>query len=167
MPPRKRNDKRGAGKDNEGKKNAMAAMKVKKETKREAKEGKKKKDPKAPKRPAGGAYGVYLKENRAEIAKTLAPSHSITDFEKEAGKAWRNLSEEEKKPYEHRYQKEMALYRGTMTVYKKTHGADEDEDEDDDDEDEEEEEKEKATPKKKARKGAPTGYKRLYLIPSG
>merc|ERR1719408_104765 len=48
--------------------------------KRKAKDGKKKKkDPNAPKQPAGGGYGVFMRENREKLVKSLPPDHKMTD----------------------------------------------------------------------------------------
>ena len=119
-----------------------AARKVK-----EAKDGKRKKakDPDAPKKPAGGAYGIYLAEHRPSIVASLPKGHKITDVAKAAGAKWKALSEEEKKPYEAKFQKKMAEYKEAMEEYN-TKGAEA--------EDDEEEEEEEEIPKKKARGGA-------------
>lgn len=55
--------------------------------------GKKDKDPNAPKRPMS-AYFLWLKENRASIAKE---GMSVTDISKKAGELWKQIDAETKK----------------------------------------------------------------------
>ena len=119
---------------------------------RKTKDGKRKKakDPDAPKKPAGGGYGIYLAENRASIVASLPKGHKITDVSKAAGAKWKALSEDQKKPYESKYQKKMEEYKAAMEEYKKTQGKGA-EAEEEEEEEEEQEEVEDVKPKKRAR----------------
>merc|ERR1712046_390055 len=84
------------------------------------KDAKPKKDKNAPKKPAGGGYGQYMAENREKIVKSLpAGSNVISDTAKAAGAQWKALSEDEKKPYEERFQQKMKEYHAAMEEYKK------------------------------------------------
>eukprot|EP00929_Paragymnodinium_shiwhaense_P055196 TRINITY_DN2767_c2_g1_i1.p1 TRINITY_DN2767_c2_g1~~TRINITY_DN2767_c2_g1_i1.p1 ORF type:complete len:233 (-),score=97.90 TRINITY_DN2767_c2_g1_i1:250-876(-) len=124
--------------------------------KRKEKEGgkKSKKDPNAPKKPAAGAYGRFMAEKREEIKKSLPKDHKITDVTKKGGEMWKAMSEASKKPYEEKYQKELAAYRKAMAAYKESKGADAAEDEEEDEDEEEEEPEEKPVAKKTRKAGA-------------
>jgi len=85
--------------------------------KRKKAEGKKEKDPNAPKRNMS-SYMFYSNENRSKF-KEANPEASFGDLAKIISKAFKELSEEEKKPYEEkaaadreRYKKEMDAYDG-------------------------------------------------------
>merc|ERR1711972_787150 len=78
-----------------------------------------KRDQNAPKKPSGGGYGQFLAENREKIVKSLpAGSNVITDTTKAAGAQWKALSDDEKKPYEDKYQQKMSEYQAAMEEYK-------------------------------------------------
>jgi len=95
-----------------------------KSEKRKLKADKKaKKDENAPKRPAGGGYGVYMNEKREEIKNSLPKDHKITDVAKKAGELWKALSEQEKKPYETKFQEKQTEYKAAMEEYLKTKPA--------------------------------------------
>merc|ERR1712039_433119 len=77
-------------------------------------------DKDAPKKPAGGGYGQFIAENREKIVKSLpAGSNVISDTAKAAGAQWKALSEDEKKPYEEKFQQKMKEYQAAMEEYKK------------------------------------------------
>jgi len=87
------------------------APKAKRKTK------KKKKDPNAPKRPTS-AYFYYAGDVRPGIREEN-PDMKITEVMSQIGAQWRELSDEDKKPYEEqaaqdrkRYEKEMKAYNG-------------------------------------------------------
>ncbi|CAE8624248.1 unnamed protein product, partial [Polarella glacialis] len=82
------------------------------------------KDPEAPKKPVGGAYGIFLADNREAIKKSLPAEAKITDVAKEAGKQWKELSEEAKKPFQDRYLEKSEVYKKASEEYKQTHVAD-------------------------------------------
>jgi hypothetical protein len=111
-----------------------------------------------PKKPAGGAYGVYVRKNRVEIAKSLPPGHKCTEVSKAAGVLWKALSEEEKKPYEADYQQHKEQYMTEVAAWKEAKGISADAKDEDDDEEEEEKgapqkaDAKKASPKKRAAK---------------
>jgi len=95
------------------------------------KEIKPKKDKDAPKKPAGGGFGVYLAENRQKIVKSLpAGSNATTDVSKAAGAQWKDLSGEEKKPYDEKFAQKMVEYKVAMDEYKAKNTAQEEEEED-------------------------------------
>jgi len=107
------------------------------------KDAKPKKDKDAPKKPVGGGYGQFMAENREKIVKSLpAGSNVVADTGKAAGAQWKALSENDKKPYEDKYNEKMKEYHAAMEEYKANHPA----------EKEEEEEEEASPPPKKAKK---------------
>jgi len=75
-----------------------------------------KKDPEAPKRPAGGAYGCFLAKHRAEFQEQCKgqPASAVS---KVAGEKWKQLSEEEKKPFEEEYAAKREAYQAAMKDY--------------------------------------------------
>lgn len=92
------------------------------------KDAKPKKDKDAPKKPAGGGYGQFMAENREKIVKSLpAGSNVISDTAKAAGAQWKALSEDEKKPYEDKFNEKMKAYRAAMEEYKANQPADKEE----------------------------------------
>jgi len=106
-----------------------------------------------PKQPAGGAYGVYVRKNRVEIAKSLPPGHKCTAVSKAAGELWKALSAEDKKPYEAGYQQHRAQYETDMKAWKEANAISADAK---DDEEEEDDEQEKSSPQKaEAKKASP------------
>lgn len=72
-----------------------------------------------------------------------------------AGAKWKELSEEDKKPFEKEYQEKMAAYKKAMESYTPPAGAEAEEEEDGEDEEEEEEEAEESPPKKAKKEVAP------------
>lgn len=106
------------------------------------KDAKPKKDKNAPKKPAGGGYGQFMAENRDKIVKSLpSGSNVISDTAKAAGAQWKALSEDEKKPYEDKYNEKMKAYQAAMEEYKANKAAEK-----------EEEEEKPSPPPKKAKK---------------
>jgi len=100
----------------------LAAGGEKAAVKRKGKKGeegaakKRKKDPEAPKKPAGGGYGCYLAKHRAEFQEQTK-GQGITAVAKLAGEKWRQLSEEEKKPFEEEFTTKMEAYKAAMKDY--------------------------------------------------
>merc|ERR1712037_966768 len=74
---------------------------------------KQKKDPEAPKRPAGGAYGCYLAKNRESFTKECE-GKPVTAISKLAGERWKELSAEDRKPFEKEYETKFAAYQAAM-----------------------------------------------------
>ena len=89
----------------------------------------KQRDPDAPKRPAS-AYMLWLNDNRASIKDELLttnPDAKITDVTKRAGQLWKELSDDEKAPFQtaseelrEKYHEAMKLYKPNHTVAKKS-----------------------------------------------
>merc|ERR1712187_1084172 len=77
---------------------------------------KQKKDPEAPKRPAGGAYGCYLAKHRETFTKECE-GKPVTAISKLAGERWKELSAEDKTPFEDEYQEKLATYQAAMKDY--------------------------------------------------
>jgi len=87
------------------------------EAPKQKKQKKKKKDPNAPKRPTS-AYFFYAGDVRPGIREEN-PDMKITEVMSMIGAQWRELDEDEKKPYHEqaakdrkRYEKEMKAYNG-------------------------------------------------------
>ncbi|CAE8706486.1 unnamed protein product, partial [Polarella glacialis] len=116
------------------------------------KKAKKEKDPDAPKKPAGGAYAVYLADNREKINKSLPEGHKMTDVAKEAGRQWKELSEEARKPFQDRYLEKSEVYKKAKEEYMKKTGktGDDEEEEEEGVEETSPAKKQKASPKKRA-----------------
>lgn len=83
---------------------------------------KKKKDPNAPKA-ASNAYMIFCKERRAEL-KLENPKLAFGKIGAKLGEIWRNLSSEEKRPYEERASSDRERYRKQMESYKSDHRND-------------------------------------------
>jgi len=76
---------------------------------------KKKKDPNAPKRPTS-AYFFYAGDVRPGIREEN-PNMKITEVMSQIGAQWRELSDEDKKPYEEQAAKDRKRYEDEMKVY--------------------------------------------------
>ncbi|KJE91879.1 hypothetical protein CAOG_02944 [Capsaspora owczarzaki ATCC 30864] len=103
------------------------------------KSGKKSKDPNAPKRPPS-AYICFANAVRPELRKTY-PSDTMPAISTKIGELWRQLTDDNKEPYNKqaealklKFQTEMAAYKGGKGV-----AADESDEEDDGEEEEEDE----------------------------
>eukprot|EP00056_Hartaetosiga_gracilis_P011540 m.175620 g.175620 ORF g.175620 m.175620 type:complete len:228 (+) comp13518_c3_seq13:714-1397(+) len=97
----------------------------------------KKKDPNAPKKPRS-AYFIFAGDRREDI-KSQNPDMRVAEIAKKTGAEWRNLSDDQKKPY---FDKAAILkqeYNEAVETYKLSiappdeHDEEEDEDDDDDD----------------------------------
>merc|ERR1712060_875177 len=77
---------------------------------------KQKKDPDAPKRPAGGAYGCFIAKHRETFTKECE-GKPVTAISKLAGERWKELSAEDKTPFEEEYQAKFAAYQAAMKDY--------------------------------------------------
>jgi len=75
-----------------------------------------KKDPEAPKKPTGGAYGCFLAKHRAKFQEETK-GQGITAVTKLAGERWKQLGEEEKKPFQMEFVAAMEAYRSAMKDY--------------------------------------------------
>ena len=97
---------------------ALQNMQVK-----QRKNKRKDKDPNAPKR-AASAYMLWLNANRASIKDELLtsnPDTKITDVTKRAGELWKELTEEEKAPFQEKSEVLRAAYHEAMKAYKPDH----------------------------------------------
>jgi len=79
------------------------------------KKKKRKKDPNAPKMPIN-AFLFWTKENRNKV-KEQHPDVEGKDVTKLCGKLWKALSEEDKKPYVEKYEKDLARYKKELEDY--------------------------------------------------
>ena len=96
---------------------ALQTMQVKR------RKNKKDKDPNAPKR-ASSAYMIWLNENRPAIKDELLitnPGAGVTDVTKRAGELWKELSDEEKAPFQAKSDELRAAYHEAMKAYKPDH----------------------------------------------
>jgi len=75
-----------------------------------------KKDPQAPKWPAGGAYQCWLAKHRDAFNKECE-GKGVTAICKLAGERWKELSVEERKPFEEEYEAKKAVYHEAMKHY--------------------------------------------------
>uniref|UniRef100_A0A1I7ZYX9 FACT complex subunit SSRP1 n=1 Tax=Steinernema glaseri TaxID=37863 RepID=A0A1I7ZYX9_9BILA len=83
------------------------------------KKRKKKKDPNAPKK-AMTAYFLWLNDNRPNIRKE---GDTVTDTAKRAGTMWKELSAEDRAPYEKQAQEDKRRYEREMKEFKAGGGA--------------------------------------------
>jgi len=77
------------------------------------KKKKKKKDPNAPKRNQS-AYFMFSNANREKVKKELGGSAKITEIASALGEKWRNLTPEEKIPFEELAAKDKERYQQEM-----------------------------------------------------
>ncbi|KAF5196564.1 high mobility group B protein 6-like [Thalictrum thalictroides] len=78
------------------------------------KKAKKEKDPLKPKQ-ALSAYFLYMKERRAALVEE---KQNVTEIAKITGEEWKNMSEEQRKPYEEIAKKQKEEYTKEMELYK-------------------------------------------------
>ena len=118
----------GSGDESDGS-DAPAKKKAKKSKASPAgkKGGKKKtakKDPNAPKRPLS-SYMIFAGENRAKVVEEN-PGASIGDVGKALGAKWKEMSAEEKAPFEEKAKEAKAKYAEQMKAYEASKGGGED-----------------------------------------
>ncbi|XP_054823545.1 high mobility group B protein 6 [Prosopis cineraria] len=89
-------------------------MQFKQETEKESKKSRKEKDPLKPKHPVS-AFILYTNDRRAAI---LADNKSILEVSKIVGDEWKNLTEDQKRPYEEIAKKNREKYIQDMEAYK-------------------------------------------------
>ncbi|KAK4262868.1 hypothetical protein QN277_028368 [Acacia crassicarpa] len=89
-------------------------MLFKQETGKESKKSRKEKDPLKPKHPVS-AFLLYTNDRRAAI---LAENKTILEVSKIAGEEWKNLTEDQKRPYEEMAKKNKEKYLQDMEAYK-------------------------------------------------
>merc|ERR1712196_460907 len=87
------------------------------------KKAKKKKDPNAPKGKSS-AFIFFGSATRAEI-KAAHPDWSLGDVGRELGKRWKELSDDDKKPFHDQAAKDAERYKTEMEAYKAKQAADE------------------------------------------
>merc|ERR1712194_68844 len=91
------------------------------QAKAEKKEAKQEKADK-PKAPAGGAFGVWLKEIRPEIMKSLPAGSKCTAVAPVASLRWKAMNAQDKKPWEEKYQVASAKYKEEIKARKEAKG---------------------------------------------
>eukprot|EP00636_Phaeomonas_parva_P006006 CAMPEP_0118863380 /NCGR_PEP_ID=MMETSP1163-20130328/8271_1 /TAXON_ID=124430 /ORGANISM="Phaeomonas parva, Strain CCMP2877" /LENGTH=781 /DNA_ID=CAMNT_0006797381 /DNA_START=105 /DNA_END=2450 /DNA_ORIENTATION=+ len=84
----------------------------------------KRKDPHAPKK-AMSAFMFFSNAKREEIKKAN-PEFSITDISKEAGRLWREMTDDEKKPYQAQADADKERYAKAMESYEPPEASDDD-----------------------------------------
>ncbi|CAK8579315.1 unnamed protein product [Lathyrus sativus] len=89
-------------------------MQFKQETEKEIKNKKKEKDPSKPKHPMS-AYFLFTNDRRAAI---LAENKGVLEVAKITGEEWKNMTEEQKRPYEEIAKKNKEKYAQEMEAYK-------------------------------------------------
>jgi len=72
--------------------------------------------PVQPKKPVGGAYGAFTAENRAKFTKATE-GQPVSAVSKMAGEEWKKLSDEEKKPFQKKYEDAKAKYEKDMEAF--------------------------------------------------
>ena len=87
--------------------------KIQKPTKKKTK---KVKDPLKPKR-GQTAYFIWLGENRSRIKSELGDDTKVGPIAKEAGRQWKELSDEEKEPFQEKSKEDRARYQKEMESY--------------------------------------------------
>ncbi|KAL0547011.1 hypothetical protein IC582_016932 [Cucumis melo] len=89
-------------------------LQFKEEAEKENKKKKKEKDPLKPKQPMS-AFFLFSNERRASL---VAENKNIVELAKIAGEEWKNMTEEQKGPYEEMAKKNKEKYMQEMEIYK-------------------------------------------------
>ncbi|EEF51321.1 high mobility group B protein 13 [Ricinus communis] len=89
-------------------------LQFKQETEKENKKTKKEKDPLKPKQPMS-AFFLFSNERRASL---LAENKNVREVAKIAGEQWKNMTEEQKGPYEEMAKRNKLRYMQEMEAYK-------------------------------------------------
>lgn len=92
-----------------------------------AKKARKTKDKDAPKR-GMSAYMFFSQEIREKV-KEEKPDLAFAEMGREVGQRWKDLSAEDKKPYEERAAQDKTRYEEEMAAYREKQGAARDEEE--------------------------------------
>lgn len=92
------------------------------EAPKKKKKKKKVRDPNLPKRPKTSFF-FYMDVMRSQVAKEH-PEMKVSERSKFLGGLWRNLTDEEKKPYVEANAIAKEKYKEAMIVYKQNHGGD-------------------------------------------
>lgn len=125
-----------------------------------------KKDSRAPKRPAS-AFLLFSGERRGAV-KEANPGIHNTEISKELGKLWREMSDEQKKPYVDQEKAERVKYNEDMAYYKEQIAEEEAKEQEKRDEEQREfKEKVKQTMKMQDELAAKGGYSAAMLYASG
>merc|ERR1711871_1843301 len=114
-------DEDGSGSDEEEEKPKKKKKKAKSPS--PEKKAKKKKDPNAPKGKSS-AFIFFGSATRAEM-KAAHSDWSLGDVGRELGKRWKELTEDDKKPYHDLAAKDAERYKTEMEAYKAKQAADE------------------------------------------
>ncbi|XP_022738123.1 high mobility group B protein 6-like isoform X2 [Durio zibethinus] len=89
-------------------------LQFKQETEKETKKTKKERDPLKPKQPMS-AFFLFSNERRAAL---LAENKNVLEVAKMTGEEWKNMTEEQRGPYEEMAKKNKEKYMQEMEVYK-------------------------------------------------
>ncbi|KAB2608860.1 high mobility group B protein 6-like [Pyrus ussuriensis x Pyrus communis] len=89
-------------------------MQFKQEAKKENKKSKKEKDPLKPKHPMS-AFFLFTNDRRPAL---VAENKTVTEIAKITGEEWKNMTEEQKLPYEEMTRKNKEKYMQEMEAYK-------------------------------------------------
>ena len=85
-------------------------------TQQNAKKTQSKKDPNAPKAPMN-AYLLFAEAHRAKVRATM-PGATAAEVAKRLAEQWRQMSAEEKEPYERKYRAAKKQYEREMAEYR-------------------------------------------------
>jgi len=69
-----------------------------------------------PKKPVGGAFGVFVGEKRAEFQKACE-GKPVSEVSKMAGEEWKKLSEQDRKPYQKKYEAAKQQYDQDLATF--------------------------------------------------
>ena len=69
-----------------------------------------------PKKPVGGAFGVYVGEKRAEFQKACE-GKGVSEVSKMAGEEWKKLSEQDREPYQKKYEAAKQQYDQDLATF--------------------------------------------------
>jgi len=69
-----------------------------------------------PKKPVGGAFGVFAAEKRAEFQKACE-GKGVSEVSKMAGEEWKKLSEQDREPYQKKYEAAKQQYDQDLATF--------------------------------------------------
>jgi len=69
-----------------------------------------------PKKPVGGAFGVFVGEKRAEFQKACE-GKGVSEVSKMAGEEWKKLSEQDREPYQKKYEAAKQQYDQDLATF--------------------------------------------------
>ncbi|KAL9187373.1 hypothetical protein ACHAXT_001476 [Thalassiosira profunda] len=114
--PKKKKPKSKKKKEGKGGESKVKSKEEEKPAVAKKKKPKKKVDPNEPKRPAS-AYIMFMKDNRSRIAKEN-PELDFREIASKVGQVWKELSEDESKPYKEEAAAAMKKWKTAMEEYR-------------------------------------------------